>query len=80
MSEGKATVLISQSAGSIITSSLLGLMHEAYAKAERSRRKWNVAKHTEPPDIAARVRRRMLKHQAIAYHLDIECRGCYEPR
>jgi hypothetical protein len=80
MSERKASVLISQSAGSIITSSLLGLMHDAYARAERCRRKWNVAKRTEPPDVAARVRRRMLKHQAIAYHLDTECRGCYEPR
>ena len=80
MSEGKESVRISQSAGSIITSSLLGLMHDAYAKAERSRRKWNVSKRTEPPEVAARVRRRMLKHQAIAYHLDTECRGCDEPR
>ena len=55
------------------------LMHEAYAKAERSRRKWHTARLTSPPEVAARFRQQMLKHQAIAYHLDTECRGCYEP-
>jgi len=80
MSEARTTVLISQSPSSIVTSSLLGLMHDAYAKAERSRRKWHTARLTSPPEVAARFRRQMLKHQAIAYHLDTECRGCYEPR
>jgi hypothetical protein len=80
VSEGRATVLISQTPGSIITSSLLGLMYDAYAKAERSRRKWHVARLTSTPEVAARFRRQMLKHQAIAYHLDKECRGCDEPR
>ena len=79
MSEARATVLISQSPGSIVTSSLLGLMHDAYAKAERSRRKWHMARLTSTPDVAARFRRQMLKHQALAYHLDKECRGCHEP-
>jgi hypothetical protein len=80
MAEGRATILISQSPGSIVTSSLLGLMHDAYAKAERSRRKWHTARLTSPPEMAARFRQQMLKHQAIAYHLDTECRGCHEPR
>ena len=51
----------------------------AYAKSERSRRRWYTARLTSPPEVAARFRRQMLKHQAIAYHLDTECRGCYEP-
>jgi hypothetical protein len=79
MSEPRATVLIGHSPGSIVTSSLPGLMHDAYAKAERSRRKWHTARLTSPPEVAARFRRQMLKHQAIAYHLDTECRGCHEP-
>ena len=79
MAEGRATILISRFPGSIVTSSLLGLMHDAYAKAERSRRKWRMAKLTGPPGVAARFRRQMLKHQAIAYQLDTECRGCHEP-
>jgi uncharacterized lipoprotein YmbA len=59
---------------------LLQLAEGAYAKAERSRRRWHRAKWTKPPGIAARLRQRMLKHQAIAYHLDTACRGCHEPR
>jgi hypothetical protein len=58
---------------------LLQLADGAYAKAERSRRKWHTARLTSPPEVAARFRRQMLKHQAIAYHLDTECRRCYEP-
>ena len=54
---------------------LLQLADGAYAKAERSRRSWYRARRTKPPEVAARLRRRMLKHQAIAYHLDSECRG-----
>jgi hypothetical protein len=59
---------------------MLQLADGAYAKAERSRRKWHMARLTRPPEVAARFRRQMLKHQAIAYHLDTECRGCDEPR
>ncbi len=58
---------------------LLQLAEGAYAKAERSRRSWYGARRTKTPEVAARLRRRMLKHQAIAYHLDEECRGCHEP-
>jgi hypothetical protein len=59
---------------------LLQLADGAYAKAARSRRKWRMARLTGTPDVAARFRRQMLKHQAIAYHLDTECRGRDEPR
>ena len=59
---------------------LLQLADGAYAKAKRSRRKWHMAKLTSTPEVAARFRQQMLKHQAIAYHLDTECRGCDEPR
>jgi hypothetical protein len=61
-------------------SPMRALMCDAYAKAERSRRKWRIARLTSAPEVAARFRRRMLKHQAIAYHLDTELRGCHEPR
>jgi hypothetical protein len=54
---------------------LLQLTDGAYAKAERSRQSWYKATRTKTPGIATRLRRRMLKHQAIAYHLDSECRG-----
>jgi hypothetical protein len=58
---------------------LLQLADGAYAKAERSRRKWHMARLTSTPEVAASIRRRMLKHQAIAYYLDAVCRGRYEP-
>lgn len=61
-------------------SPMRALMHDAYAKAERSRRRWYVARVSGTPEVAARFRRQMLKHQAIAYHLDAKCRGCDEPR
>ena len=54
---------------------LLQLADGAYAKAERSRRSWYRARRTKPPEFVARLRRRMLKHQAIAYHLHTVCRG-----
>ena len=54
---------------------LFQLADGAYAKAERSRRSWYRARRTKTPELATRLRRRMLKHQAIAYHLDTECRG-----
>ncbi|MFC2036656.1 hypothetical protein ACFLYD_01625 [Chloroflexota bacterium] len=55
---------------------LLQLADGAYARAERSRRSWYRTRRTKTPEVAARLRRRMLKHQAIAYHLDEVCRGC----
>ena len=58
---------------------LLQLADGAYAKAERSRRKWHMARLTSTPEVADSIRRRMLKHQAIANHLDAECRGRYGP-
>jgi len=58
---------------------LLQLAEGAYAQAERSRRKWYMARRTKSPGIAARLWQRMLKHQAIAYHLDTACRGYHEP-
>jgi hypothetical protein len=58
---------------------LLQLADGAHAKAKRSRQKWHTARLTSPPEVAARFRRQMLKHQAIANHLDAECRGCYGP-
>ena len=58
---------------------LFQLADGAYAKAERSRRSWYRARRTKTPELATRLRRRMLKHQAIAYLLDTECRRCHEP-
>ena len=58
---------------------LLQLADGAYAKAERSRRSWYRARRTKTSGIATRLRRRMLKHQAIAYHLDSACGRCHEP-
>jgi hypothetical protein len=54
---------------------LLQLADGAYAKAERSRRSWYRTRRTKTPEVATRLRRPMLKHPAIAYHLDSECRG-----
>jgi hypothetical protein len=56
------------------------LADEAHAKVERSRRKWHIARLTGTPEVTASIHRRMLKHQAIANHLDTDCRGCDEPR
>ena len=58
----------------IVKRHLWQLADGAYAKAERSRRSWYRARRTKTPEVAARLRRRMLKHQAIACHLDSECR------
>jgi hypothetical protein len=58
---------------------LLQLADVACAKAERSRQRWHLARHSKPLEVSARLRRRMLKHQAIAYHLDTVFRGRYEP-
>jgi hypothetical protein len=58
---------------------LLQLADGAYAKAERSWRSWYGARRTKTPGIATRLRRRMPKHQAIAYHLEEVCRGCHGP-
>ena len=66
-------------ASRMISIHLLQLADGAYAKAERSRRSWYRARRTKPPEVGARLRRRMLKHQAITYHLDTACRGCHEP-
>jgi hypothetical protein len=59
---------------------LLQLADEACAKAERSRQRWHMVRRTNAPEVAARVRRQGLKHQAIAYYLDAECQGCHERR
>jgi hypothetical protein len=66
-------------ASGMVSIHLLQLADRAYAKAERSRRSWYRATRTKPPEVAARLRRRMLKHQALAYHLDTACRVCHEP-
>jgi hypothetical protein len=58
---------------------LFQLADGAYAKAERNRRRWYRARRTQPARVAAQIRQRMLRHQALAYHLDRECRGCHEP-
>jgi hypothetical protein len=76
----RSSAMISRSGTLALGSPMQALMRDAYAKAERSRRKWRMAKLTGTPEGAARFRRQMLKHQAIAYHLDTECRGCDEPR
>ena len=62
-----------------LRSPMRALMRDAYAKAERSRRKWYLARLTRTPVVTARIRRRMLKHQVVAYHLDTEYRVCHEP-
>jgi hypothetical protein len=58
---------------------LLQLAAGAYAKAKRSRRKWHLVSLVSAPEVAASICRRMLKYQAIAFHLDTVCRGRYEP-
>jgi len=54
---------------------LFQLADGAYAKAERNRRRWYRTRRTQPAWVAAQIRQRMLRHQAIAFHLDTECRG-----
>ena len=63
----------------MVSRHLWQLADGAYAKAERSRRKWYMARRTSSPEVAASIRRRMQKHQAIAYHLNTACRGYHEP-
>ena len=46
------------------------LAFEAYAKAERARRRWWAARRDGDERAAVRARRLMLRHQAIAYCLD----------
>jgi hypothetical protein len=58
---------------------LLQLAHEANARAELSRQRWHLAKR-KAPEVAARFRQQMLKHQAIARYLVTQCQGCHEPR
>jgi hypothetical protein len=58
----------------IVKRHLLQLADGAYAKAERSRRSWYRTRRTKTPEVATRLCRPMLKHQAIAYYLDSECR------
>ena len=58
---------------------LFQLAGGAYAMAERSLRRWYGARRAQHAWVAAHIRQRMLKHQAIAYHLDTECRRCHEP-
>jgi hypothetical protein len=58
-----------------IRTHLFQLADGAYAKAERNRRSWRRTRRAKTPEVATRLRRPMLKHQAIAYHLDSECRG-----
>ena len=43
---------------------------EASAKAERARRRWQTARLIGNAEAARRHRRLMLRHQAIAWHLD----------
>lgn len=62
-------------ASRMVSMQLLQLADGAYAKAERSRRSWYRTRRTKTPEVAARLRRRMLKHEAMACHLDSECRG-----
>ena len=76
----RSSAMISRSGTLALGSPVQALMRDAYAKAERLRRKWHTARLTSTPEMAARFRRQMLKHQAIACHLDTECRGCDEPR
>lgn len=52
------------------SSLLLCLALDAYAKAECSRCKWQAARLTNDHVAADRARQLMLRHQAIAYHLD----------
>lgn len=49
---------------------LLALMRDAYAKAEHARCRWRAAELAGDRVAAERARRLMLRHEAIAYHLD----------
>ena len=79
MTERSASIHITKPQSLIITSSLPEMMRDAYAKAKRCRQRWYAARRTQPREAAVRIRQRMLKHQAIAYHLDKACRRCHEP-
>ena len=48
----------------------LSLALDAYAKAGRARWRWQAARLAGDRAAAERARRLMLRHQAIAYHLD----------
>ena len=48
----------------------LSLALDAYAKARRARWRWQAARLAGDSQAAERARRLMLRHQAIAYHLD----------
>ena len=48
----------------------LSLALDAYAKARRARWRWQAARLAGDAQAAERARRLMLRHQAIAYHLD----------
>lgn len=62
-------------ASRMVSIHLLQLADGAYAKAERNRLSWYRARRTQPARVASQIRQRMLRHQALAYHLDSECRG-----
>jgi hypothetical protein len=66
-------------ASGMVSIHLLQLADRAYAKAERSRRSWYRARRTQPARVASQIRQRMLRHQALAYHLDTEYSGYHEP-
>ena len=51
-------------------SPLLALMRDAYAKTEHARCRWRAAILAGDRAAAERARRLMLRHQAIAYHMD----------
>lgn len=46
------------------------LASEASTKAERARHRWQAARLMGDAEAARRHRRSMLRHQAIAWHLD----------
>jgi hypothetical protein len=48
----------------------LSLVLDAYAKARRARQGWQAARLAGDTQAAERARQLMLRHQAIAYHLD----------
>jgi hypothetical protein len=52
------------------SSHLLRLALDACAKAECARRRWQAARLAGDKAKAERARQLMLRHQAIAYHLD----------
>jgi hypothetical protein len=55
-------------------SPLLALMRSAWAKTERARQRWQCARLIGDRAAAERARRLMLRHQAIAWHLDLHRR------